>query len=671
MDFATIKNAVAKQFDAMSKGSLFRTEVEKDALWDTYLASFPEGTNPIYRGRTEHDCSCCRQYIRAVGNVVAIKDNKLVSIWDCKVDDPNYQIVVDALAALVKSKPIDNVFTHFEAVAGMDKNFEDTVNGVKTWTHFFSNIPAKFVKRGAEAGPFLGLQRSTFDVLLRSLRELTEDSVETVLELIAQKSLYRGEEHEHTLVAFRNLQKTFKGIAPAEQENYAWSLINTLPQNVSRVRNTAIGTLLINLSKGDELDAAVGAFEAMVAPTNYKRPTALVTKSMIEAAKKAVEELGLVSALERRYATINDITVNNILFADRSTPSHLSGDVFDTLSAKAENPKSFDKVEEVGIDDFIANVLPKATSIEVMMDNGHASNLVSLIAPSDPTALPMFKWGNRFSWSYNGEMADSIKERVKKAGGNVTGDVCCRLAWEYTDDLDFHMMEPGGVHIYYATYRRKPSPRGGMLDVDANGADGQKAHPVENIFYESLRKMGIGEYKLIVHNFNRRSSGVGFEAEIDIMGKVHHFVYDKVIRDGGVVDVATIKIHPTGDIEVVPHVSSTTAVKSVWGVDTNTFQPVNVVMMSPNHWDGEATGNKHYFFMLRGCRNDGKARGFFNEFLNNDLNQHRKVLEMVGSKMKTEESAHQLSGLGFSSTQKNSLLCRVKGSFTRVVKIVF
>lgn len=668
MDFATIKNAVAKQFDAMSKGNLFRTEVEKDALWDTYLASFPEGTNPIYRERTEHDCSCCRQYIRAVGNVVAIKDNKLVSIWDCKVDDPNYQIVVDALSALVKSKPIDNVFTHFEAVAGMDKNFEETVNGVKTWTHFFSNIPAKFVKRGADAGPFLGLQRSTFDVLLRSLRELTEDSVETVLELIAQKSLYRGEEHEHTLVAFRNLQKTFKGIAPAEQENYAWSLINTLPQNVSRVRNTAIGTLLINLSKGDELDAAVGAFEAMVAPTNYKRPTALVTKSMIEAAKKAVEELGLVSALERRYATINDITVNNILFADRSTPSHLSGDVFDTLSAKAENPKSFDKVEEVGIEDFIANVLPKATSIEVMMDNGHASNLVSLIAPSDPTALPMFKWGNRFSWSYNGEMADSIKERVKKAGGNVTGDLCCRLAWEYKDDLDFHMHESSGSHIYFA---HRQSVCGGVLDVDANGGNGMMAHPVENIFYRSLATMREGEYSLSVHNFNRRSDGVGFEVEIDIGGQIHSIVYDKVVKNNETVKVAKLRYTKQDGVKLVESLPSTSAVKSVWGVDTNTFQPVDVVMMSPNHWDGEATGNKHYFFMLRGCRNDGKARGFFNEFLNNDLNQHRKVLEMVGSKMKTEESDHQLSGLGFSSTQKNSLLCRVKGSFTRVVKIIF
>ena len=94
-------------------------------------------------------------------------------------------------------------------------------------------------------------------------------------------------------------------------------------------------------------------------------------------------------------------------------------------------------------------------------------------------------------------------------------------------------------------------------------------------------------------------------------------------------------------------------------------------MMSPNYWDGRGIGNKHFFFMLEGCRNEGKARGFFNEFLKSDLDQHRKVMEMVGNKLKTEESDRQLSGLGFSSTQRNSVLCRVQGSFNRIIRIKF
>jgi hypothetical protein len=98
MEFIKIKEAVDKQFSQMKSHDLFRTQVEKDQMWETYLSSFPAGTNPIYRERTEHDCNCCKQFIRAIGNVVAIIDGKLVSIWDAKVDDPNYQVVADALS---------------------------------------------------------------------------------------------------------------------------------------------------------------------------------------------------------------------------------------------------------------------------------------------------------------------------------------------------------------------------------------------------------------------------------------------------------------------------------------------------------------------------------------------------------------------------------------------
>jgi hypothetical protein len=82
-------------------------------------------------------------------------------------------------------------------------------------------------------------------------------------------------------------------------------------------------------------------------------------------------------------------------------------------------------------------------------------------------------------------------------------------------------------------------------------------------------------------------------------------------------------------------------------------------------------GNKHYFFMLDACKNDGSARGFYNEFLCAELEPHRKTMEIVGSKMRAEESENQLSGLGFSSTQRNSVVCRVRGTFNRLLKITF
>jgi hypothetical protein len=398
----------------------------------------------------------------------------------------------------------------------------------------------------------------------------------------------------------------------------------------------------------------------------------LITKDMIEQAKKKLAELGLTSALERRYATLRDITVNNILFADRNTKRAMTGNVFDDLSATVgEKTKSLDKIEEVSIAKFISEILPRAESLEVLLENQHQGNLVSLIAPIDPTAGSLFKWDNNFSWSYNGEFADSIKERVKQAGGKVEGDLCCRLAWFNHDDLDFHMQEPDGNTISFRT-RGRVSRSGGDLDVDMNAGSGTTRTPVENIVYPSHRTMKEGVYSLIVHQFSKReSTNVGFEVEIDLMGTIYRFVHGKAVQSDLKVVVAKMNYSKKDGLTMISGLPSTQAVRTVWGVPTMTFNKVNVVMLSPNFWDEGKVGNKHFFFMLEGCLNDGSARGFFNEFLKDSLTPHRKVFEMVGSKMKVNSSPDQLSGMGFSSTQKNTLVCRVKGSFTRTIKIVF
>ena len=96
-----------------------------------------------------------------------------------------------------------------------------------------------------------------------------------------------------------------------------------------------------------------------------------------------------------------------------------------------------------------------------------------------------------------------------------------------------------------------------------------------------------------------------------------------------------------------------------------------MMMLSPNYWDEQKVGNKHFMFMLDNCVNPDSARGIYNEFLRGDLNDHRKVLEILADKTKCESNENQLSGLGFSSTKRASLICKVSGNFTRTLKINF
>lgn len=672
MDFDKIRTAVAARFAQMTKDgqTLFVTATTRDDIWATYLGSFPAGTDPIYRERTEHDCNCCKQFIRTVGNVVAIENGALVSIWDVEVDDANYQIVADAMAQYVKSKPIANTFLHYEPHAGRAATFEQLVGTVRKWDHFHVTIPKAYVKPKAAIAGILSAERSQRDVMFRALSEITIDAIDTVLDLISQNSLYRGEEHKHAVSGFRKLKIAFDQAATAEQREYfAWKASCTAIPAIARIRNTSIGTLLVDLSEGiKDMEGAVRSFEAMVAPANYKRPTALVTPKMVEAAKAAVAELGLTSSLERRYAALSDISINNILFADRSAKRKITGDVFDDIATQASRKKTLNKIEEVPIAKFLADIVPNAETIELLVENRHANNFVSLITAVDPTAKPLFKWNNPFSWSYAGDVTDVIKERVKAAGGNVTGDVCCRLAWFNYDDLDFHMHEPSGQRIYFGNRRSLT----GSLDVDMNAGYGRSRTPVENIVYPDKQKMKNGTYILEVHQYNQReTTNVGFEVQIDVCGTVHTFHYDRPVTDRARHTIAKLHVK-NGEVTVEPVMESQQRSKEVWDVTTETWQKVNVIMNSPNHWDGEqGIGNKHYFFMLDGCINDGTARGFYNEFLHSDLDKHRKVLEMVGSKIRTQETVNQLSGVGFSSTVRNNITVRVTGAFTRTIKVVF
>lgn len=210
----------------------------------------------------------------------------------------------------------------------------------------------------------------------------------------------------------------------------------------------------------------------------------------------------------------------------------------------------------------------------------------------------------------------------------------------------------------------------GKLDVDENAGYGKTRKPVENIIWVNERKMLEGKY---VNNFHcRESVDTGFTLEIEHNGEVRQFVYDKPVKHKENVMVAEITYSKSKGIQIRELIPSTShSSVSLWNIDTNKFHKVNVMMLSPNYWDEQGIGNKHYFFMLDDCKNPEPVRGFFNEYLNSELTPHRKVFEVLADKMKTPYQEHQLSGLGFSSTMRNSVIVKVDGTFSRTLKVNF
>lgn len=688
--FKDFVKAIQKNLQQMSKDSsrLFTVNVDTEELYNLYLDSFPAGTNEIYRERREYDCSCCRHFIRDVGNVVSIKNGELHTIWGINpVSDDKYNVVAAALDAYVKQKAVLGVFLKKEKRIGTPENREMLPTGkINKYEHFFVDLPEICIFKeyyGHTLEGDLSQFRDIRNVFKRSLDEISKEAIDTVLELIAQNSLYKGAEWKKQLTEFKNYQKEYGKITDEQKELWIWEKSIAAGAVIGKIRNHSIGTLLVNISEGMDLDIAVRKYEQIVAPVNYKRPKAIFTKKMLEDAKKTITELGYMDSLQRRFATLDDITVNNILFSNKDAAKRITGamDLFDEMEQDvAIDPKRFSKVEEISAEDFIKNVLPVAKELEVYLENKHIQNMVSLIAPEVADAKTMFKWNNGMSWAYTGNITDSdIKENVKAAGGSVTGIVRFSIQWndgngKDNSDLDAHCLEPqGGDHIYFS--HKISRYTGGELDIDITDpiyqckSNGGVA--VENITYPSKERMKPGTYKFYVNQYSFRNSQ-GFKAEIEVNGEIHSYEYNTPVR--GNVDVAEVILDQSGNFKVVDKLPGNCATisKDVWGIKTLQFTPVSVVCYSPNYWDEQkGIGHQHLFFMLKDCINPEEPNGYYNEFLKPELEQHRRVFETLGAKAHVKDVDDQLSGVGFSLTKRNDLIIKVKGATERVVKVKF
>lgn len=668
MDFKNFRDTISANYDKLqATGSLYTVAIDKDVLWQAYLSAFPAGSNPIFRERTEHDCSACKSFIRNVGNVVAIIDNKLVSVWNISavgINSPYYHVAME-MNELITSLPIDNIF-RFDCRIQLHSATKELLpdNSVRIWNHFSANISKPFkVTDGSEAQQ-LGEAKQRFDLFKRALTELTPSAIDTAIDLC--DSIYRGTEFKPSVLKFREAQEEFaEHCLNGTDDLWLWS--NYTHQNAG-IRNTAIGTLLIDLSKNTDVEVAVAKFEKVVAPQNYQRTTSIVTPQMIKSATQTIHELGLEPALYRRYATINDISVTNVLWANKASAAVMKNSL-ESLLLKDVKPKANPSTSatEISLSDFITNIVPSAQSIELLLENKLSSNLCSLITESTPNSGNLFKWDNPFSWSYNGGATDSyLTEQVKARGGRTDGAFRFSHSWNELEPnqslMDLHVFMPGctvpcigggpsvnGRRVGWNC--RQDQSSGGIQDVDYTSEAPKGYIPVENITFPDINKMPEGVYTCKIHNWQFRSTGGKGTAEIEFAGQVFSYVYPQTKNhDWVTVAEVTLKNGTFTIDHKLPHSNQS---KQVWNLQTQAFHKVTAIMHSPNFWDNHQVGNQHTIFTLEDCTNPEPTRGIYNEFLSPALQTHRKAFDLIGEKFKCEPIPGNLSGVGFSHTVPN------------------
>lgn len=704
---------VQAKFDEMQKtGKLFRVELTGQHVWDLYLGSFTNENNPKFRdpNSTTKNCNHCKNFIRRYGNIVSIDENyNITTMFDVEAE-VEYIDTAKTLTKAVSESKITEVFFEtfnelnnlpYESCAKSNARFQLGVaknpkrytkeeaekygvvkpDEIRTFNHIHLFVENKFVDTtGNSVESIMANYRDSKEVFKRAMETISLDTLKLVKDLINQGSLLDGATHLYKIEQVILLKQEYDDLPQNKKDNWCWVKSFKLP--FAKFRNELIGVLCSELSEGEDINKACQSWNKRVDPANYMKATAPITKKQIDEAKKFVEENGYVESFARRFATIDDIKVSEILHSNVGSGELRAVSIFDGVKSNSTRHKrsEFDGVEEVTIEKFMKDILPSCSSVEAFFANNHQNNLVSLTTADNKDSKPIFKWSNNYSWTFNGNLAgkSQIKDAVATKGGKVDGVLRFSIMWAEGDpsdnsDLDAHAYEPNGSHIYYASGFRKDryntkTTMSGQLDVDITTPNlFSNKNIVENIAWTDIKKMKNGTYKFYVNQFANRGSK-GFKAEIEFNDEVYSYEYNKPVS--GNVAVAEVSLE-NGEFSIKHLLPESASSKEVYGIETNQFHKVNLVCLSPNHWGQNNTGNKHYFFMLDGCKSPVSIRSFHNENLIPELAEHRKVLEVLGTTNMIPPTDKQLSGLGFNATVRDELIVKLQGTHKRMMKIKF
>jgi hypothetical protein len=703
--FVELNQKLNEQFTKMQEfGKLFCSELTGQQIWDLYLAGFKPEQNPMFRDpeSTEHNCNNDKNFIRRYGNIVAINPEtlELISLFDIDVTGTVYEDTISNLSKVVKQAKVSEVF--FETFTELNSLPYEKVNknqplfqlghketykqytkeeaekfGVvrcdKTYKfdHFHVFLKNEFVNKTNKSIEQIRAEfRDNKNVFKRGLDEISLDTLVLVRDLIQQGSLLNGDAQLTKVVSFVSFKEQYNKLSSQQKDNWTW--IHSYNLVTAKFRNELIGTLCVELTEGVDLNTACQTWNKRVDPANYMKAKAPITETQKKEARKFVEENGYSDSFDRTLVTLEDIKVTEILHSNIGDGTIKNVSIFDNIktgTSTQHKRSQFDGIEEVGFEKFMKDILPTCTSVEVLFENRFEENLVALTTANNKESKPIFKWNNNYSWTYKNNLAGKsfIKENVQKAGGKVDGLLRCSLQWNDEDtksvlDFDLHCVESTGGEIYYGN--KKSYKTGGWLDVDMIRPSNIG---IENITWQN--KVPDGNYLFEVKNYDG-GSNKGFKIEIEFKGEVFNYFYQQPVKPSQRVKVATVTVK-NGEFTITHHLQETASSKTIWNLETNKFHKVKLACLSPNYWSDNNVGNKHVFFMLDNCKTDSPLRGFHNENLNNELLQHRKVIDVLGDVAMIQPTDNHLAGVGFNSTVRDEVILKLSGSHKRTIKVKF
>lgn len=359
-------------FAAMSGRKLFATDAS--GLWDLYLKNLPPAE------RQFHNCHCCRKFIESYGHLVTIDadGHTVPAMWSPNVPDL-YGPSFAAMFNRVKTARIASVFLSKETVWGTPVT--------PGWTHLSVTPPNAVIWRDRllTAGQKMAAAKENYRNVMVALAEFKAPMLDEALRVLKSEVLAQSEKFIAPVQWLRDLHDRPKGKLG---ENVVHRAIADAPEGFCHPRASMAGSLLEDIAAGLPFADVKRRFDAKVAPLRYQRPQAAPAAGNIAAAEKIIETLGLASALERRFARLDDIET---IWLPREAKTQTRDGIFGHLKAKAEivPPLSL-PTQTMTWAKFSQSTLPVVEQMELMVRSHGAFIAMTTAVHAD--APPILKW---------------------------------------------------------------------------------------------------------------------------------------------------------------------------------------------------------------------------------------------------------------------------------------
>lgn len=389
MDFKSFNNKLVSVFDKATKNrNVFLTKgSDPDDLWNVYLDSFL--TEEL---RQEHNCNCCKNFIRNYGSMVTLdsKGKATSPLWDTGTDFGEWNDVVKVLSKQVKKQKVSGIMYTKENVLG-----ESFSGG---WSHFSVATPNNSKVSGHKTHSQLQSEKKEeYRMVSRSIIKYSLASVEQAISILTPDTLNQSDKFLGVVQWWNTL---YNGIVEgSNRNNVIWNFVAESPSGFCHINGTVVGSLLDNIIAGKSFDEIKRIHNSMVDPLKYQRAQSAPTLGNINQAEKIIEQLGIEKSLYRRVASVAEIDKLWVK-PDVKTSQESSGSVFGHLKKDIKGSKEINPIEvdggKVTLEKFMNKIVGSADKVEAYIRT--SEYFVSFVAPVHDDAPSIMKWDNNFSW---------------------------------------------------------------------------------------------------------------------------------------------------------------------------------------------------------------------------------------------------------------------------------